>query len=143
MATAKRQPQKRKSVANNGSAAPAKRGPGRPRKNPLPGSSSSSDANSVIRSYLKSIGTPQPRGRKMDVSTLRSRLSATADPMDRLLLTQRLLDATSNGALNRKELESAFIATASKWGSEHRVSWSAWRQLGVPAPVLRRAGIKE
>lgn len=143
MAAAKRQPQKRKSVINNTPVDTVKRGPGRPRKNPLQESSSSKDANSLIRSYLKSIGTPQPRGRKMDASTLRSRLSSAADPMDRLLLTQRLMDATSNGALNRKELEAAFVANAAKWGAEHRVSWGAWRQLGVPAPVLRRAGIKE
>jgi hypothetical protein len=39
------------------------------------------------------------------------------------------------------QLEEAFVAVARSYGERHGISYAAWRELGVPAAVLRRAGI--
>jgi len=141
-----------------------KRGPGRPRKNPIaskyvpkqqktkstrPTTLSSAPAPGLpemataVRSYLVSLQNPQPRGRKVDPETLRSRRDATVDPMQRLLLTQKLIDATAASGFSRAQLEEAFIRHAAAFAAQQNVSWAAWRFMGVPSAVLRRAGIHE
>ncbi len=37
--------------------------------------------------------------------------------------------------------EEAFVANAKSYGERKGISYEAWRQLGVPAEVLKRAGI--
>lgn len=101
------------------------------------------EAGTLIKAYLRSITVPQQRGRKLDVNTLRAKRDAAQDPVERLLLTQRLLDAGSGGSLTRAQLEEAFIQHAARWGAERRISFAAWRHLGVSAAVLRRANIME
>lgn len=101
------------------------------------------DAGTLIKAYLQSITVPQQRGRKLDVNALRAKRDAAQDPVERLLLTQRLLDAGSGGSLTRAQLEETFVRHAARWGAERRISFAAWRHLGVPAAVLRRAKIKE
>ena len=38
-------------------------------------------------------------------------------------------------------LESDFVKTASKYAARQGISYAAWRELGVPADVLKKAGI--
>ena len=101
------------------------------------------EAGTLIKAYLQSITVPQQRGRKLDVNALRAKRDAAQDPVERLLLTQRLLDAGSGGSLTRAQLEEAFVRHAARWGAERRISFAAWRHLGVSAAVLRRAKIGE
>jgi hypothetical protein len=101
------------------------------------------EAGTLIKAYLQSITIPQQRGRKLDVNALRAKRDAAQDPVERLLLTQRLLDAGSGGSLTRAQLEEAFVRHAARWGAERRISFAAWRHLGVSAAVLRRAKIME
>lgn len=101
------------------------------------------EAGTLIKAYLQSITVPQQRGRKLDVNALRAKRDAAQDPVERLLLTQRLLDAGSGGSMTRAQLEEAFVRHAARWGAERRISFTAWRHLGVSAAVLRRAKIME
>ena len=39
------------------------------------------------------------------------------------------------------ELEEGFISSAKSYGQRKGISHGAWRSLGVPADVLRKAGI--
>ena len=39
-------------------------------------------------------------------------------------------------------LEEAFVGAASEYSDRKGISYSAWRELGVPAAVLKRAGVK-
>jgi len=38
-------------------------------------------------------------------------------------------------------LESEFVKTASKYAQRKGISYAAWRELGVSADVLKKAGI--
>jgi len=38
-------------------------------------------------------------------------------------------------------LEAAFVKTAAKYAQRKGISYAAWRELGVPADVLKKAGI--
>ena len=38
-------------------------------------------------------------------------------------------------------LEAEFVAVASTYSSRKGISYTAWRELGVPADVLKRAGV--
>jgi hypothetical protein len=39
------------------------------------------------------------------------------------------------------ELEEAFVNVAASWATRSRISAAALREVGVPASVLRRAGL--
>ena len=97
---------------------------------------------SAVRAYLEALSTPLPRGRAVDVEALRVKLSATAEPVEKLRLIQRIYDAEHRvSASDRAKLEEAFVAVAAVWGAANKITWAAWRELGVPADVLRKAKI--
>lgn len=77
----------------------------------------------------------------MDLDALRTRLDATEDPLEKLALTQKILDSSTSTAPSLVELESMFVEVAAAYAAGKNISWAAWREMGVPAPVLRRAGI--
>ena len=70
-----------------------------------------------------------------------------ADVLRRLALIQdrldlvRELDAARTGH-DVAALEDAFVAVAREYGQRKRISYAAWREIGVPPSVLKRAGIK-
>lgn len=39
------------------------------------------------------------------------------------------------------ELEAAFIAHGKAYSARRNVTWRAWRRLGVPVSILRKAGV--
>jgi hypothetical protein len=71
----------------------------------------------------------------------------SADPVLRLHLTQERIDLHSEqlrlttGTEDLAELEKAFVRVARAYGDRHAISFSAWRQVGVDADVLSKAGI--
>lgn len=101
----------------------------------------------VVRAYLRALNTPSTKGR---ADTIRERIDEidqkipTGDPMEDLaLLTQRdALEAQLKGSEdNLDELEEEFVKVASSYSLRKNVSYRAWRRVGVPAAVLKRAGI--
>lgn len=83
---------------------------------------------------------------------LRQLLGEEPDPERRLRYTQALLEASERhqealrsreAAEGLLELQHRFEAVAAGWGRLQGIDWRAWRQVGVPAAVLRRAGIVE
>ena len=83
---------------------------------------------------------------------MRSRLATidatidAADPMSRLQMVQERMDlVTALEAAEQKvdmtELEAAFIEAAADYGARKKISYAAWREVGVSAAVLKRAGI--
>lgn len=107
----------------------------------------------AISPYLEALEAYRPkRGRKRTPESIDRRLQAidaelqSANQIKRLSLIQErldLLDERKN--LGRKidlsSYEKAFIANAKSYGERRGISYQAWRQLGVPAAVLRQAGI--
>ncbi len=107
----------------------------------------------AVRAYLEALETNRPkRGRKRTKESIKSRLEAvvteleTADPLRRLQLAQEELDLTEELArmdqgTDLNELEGAFIEVASSYASRKGISYAAFREVGVPAAVLKEAGI--
>jgi uncharacterized protein YicC (UPF0701 family) len=107
----------------------------------------------AVRRYLEALEAHRPRrGRKRTPESMKKRLDAveqalaTADPLKRLHLIQERLDLqaaleTSDAKVDLDSLENEFIAAAAPYSARKGISYSAWRELGVPSPVLSKAGI--
>ncbi len=108
----------------------------------------------AIRKYLTALETHKPkRGRKRSPESMKKRLSAIdqelkkADPLTRLLLTQEKMDldaalASEDDFVDMKALEEAFVKAAKGYATRKKISYAAWREAGVDAAVLKRAGIE-
>jgi hypothetical protein len=69
-----------------------------------------------------------------------------ADPIAELKLIQERIDLSDELAhiearADTAPLEDAFVAIAKSYGDRQGISYDAWRQIGVAATVLERAGI--
>jgi uncharacterized protein YicC (UPF0701 family) len=107
----------------------------------------------AVRRYLEALEAHRPRrGRKRTPESMKKRLDgveqalATADPLKRLHLIQERLDLqaaleTNDAKVDLDSLEKEFIASAAPYSARKGISYSAWRELGVPSPVLAKAGI--
>ena len=107
----------------------------------------------AVRGYLEAIEAHRPkRGRKRTPDSMRARLAKieatidAADPMTRLQLVQERLDlaaaiAATETTVDLTALEEGFIAAAAAYGERKGISYVAWREVGVPAAILKRAGI--
>jgi len=107
----------------------------------------------AVRLYLEAMDAHRPkRGRKRTPDSIRRRLDAieadlsTADPLRRLQLVQERMDlrdelSASEHKVDLSELEGEFVKAARAYGERKRISYAAWRELGVPAAVLKKAGI--
>jgi hypothetical protein len=108
----------------------------------------------AIKAYLHGLLNRKP-GRPVSKSTLTSKIDGLVqkieqsdDPIETVDLIQRRLDAEKalaelDGAGDMESLEAGFIEHASSYSQRKSVSYTAWREYGVPAKVLRAAGIKE
>ena len=107
----------------------------------------------AVRAYLDGLRAHRPgRGRKRSPESIQDRLLAIeielldADPIKELRLIQERRDLNSSleSLKNQPELgesEAAFLKIAASYGSRNGISYSSWREIGVEASVLSRAGI--
>lgn len=107
--------------------------------------------SAAIKAYLEAMATKRP-GRpvtaeslKTRIATLEEKIAAEANPLKRLDLIQQRLDAEqqakSVGSVDLVSLEDMFVEHAAGYSDRKGIAYSAWRELGVPARVLSRAGI--
>lgn len=106
----------------------------------------------AVRRYLEALEAHRPkRGRKRTLESMGRRLAkiteelATADPLRRLQLVQERLDLEQEIALAHHKvdldaLEREFVQSARSYSERKGISYAAWRELGVPAATLKRAG---
>ena len=108
----------------------------------------------AIKAYLKTVDTGK-HGRPVSRESLEKSLEKTNrriedsdDPLKTVDLIQTRLDIEL--ALSRVEdvesierLEAKFVEYAASYSERKGVSYTAWRQFGVPATVLRNAGVPE
>ena len=71
---------------------------------------------------------------------------ATASPMDEPRLIQERNDLTADLAnvdsgIDMAGLEEAFVQVAAGDSERQGISYSSWREVGVPSAVLKRADI--
>jgi len=107
----------------------------------------------AVRRYLEAMEAHRPkRGRKRTAESIKRRLAAieadlpSADPLRRLQLVQERMDLrgeldASEQKVDLSELEGDFVRDARPYGERKGISYAAWRELGVPAAVLKKAGI--
>jgi hypothetical protein len=111
------------------------------------------DQGRAVRRYLEALEANKPkRGRKRSPDSMKKRLDTIeneivgADPLKRLRLVQERLDLqaaleASQSSVDLEALEKEFISAAATYSERKGISYSAWRELGVPTSVLERAGI--
>jgi hypothetical protein len=104
--------------------------------------------NQAVRDYLNALTTAKPAGRRLTTTPeqVQAQIDAEADPVKRLELIQRRLDVEDRLADEEKlpdleTLEAAFVAVAADYASRKGITYSAFRELGVPASALKQAGI--
>ncbi len=112
-------------------------------------------AGNAVRRYLEALEANRPkRGRKRTADSIKARLEKvnaeipTAASVRRLSLIQERNDLERDLA-NIKEgpapdvtaLEAEFVQHARAYGESKGISYKAWREIGVPAQVLAKAGI--
>jgi hypothetical protein len=107
----------------------------------------------IVRDYLEGLRATKPkRGRKRTAETIRKRLDAigvelaSAGPLDELLLVQERRDleaelAAKSNAIDMDALEDDFVKVAKSYSESKSISYASWRDVGVPASTLKRAGI--
>lgn len=107
----------------------------------------------IVRNYLEALRANKPRpGRKRTADSVRRRLEAVekelfdADPLRELNLVQERLDLQAeleafSQRVDAGEFEAEFIRVAKSYGTRKRVTYAAWREVGVSPAVLKAAGI--
>lgn len=107
----------------------------------------------AVRSYLEALDAHKPkRGRKRTSDSVAKRLEQveaelrSADPLKRLQLIQERLDLVTeleqmDDGNNLGELEEEFVKVAKGYAARKGISYAAFRELGVAASTLKRAGI--
>lgn len=107
----------------------------------------------AVRGYLEALEAHKPkRGRRRTPESIRARLQKIdaeipdSDPLTRVQLIQERIDlnAELDGMENKVDmsaLEADFVAYAAGYSKRKGISYAAWRELGVPASVLKSAGI--
>lgn len=94
----------------------------------------SATAVSDYLSILHDLDSMRARSR---IDDLRAELGSEQDPVQRVLLQQRLGEAETP---SRQPYEDAFVEHAKGWADANSVSWQAFAAEGVASEVLRRAG---
>lgn len=106
----------------------------------------------AVKRYLEAIGSKK-RGRPVSsdrlqekLDNLEKRIEMESDPLKRVELHQQRIDAaddlkSAGKVAQLDELERSFVEVAKGYSERRGISYSAWREEGVPAEVLRRAGI--
>lgn len=109
----------------------------------------------AIKSYLAVATAPKKRGRPVTRGSLEEKIvgldekvRTEDDPLARVDLIQARIDAQRalddlDSAADLKGLEAGFTQYAASYSERKGITWTAWREAGVSAATLRKAGIKQ
>lgn len=107
----------------------------------------------AVRLYLEALEATRPkRGRRNTPEMMRQRLAnidneiAEAKPIVKLELVQERMNLenaieAAAEVVDLSALENDFVAVAAQYSSRKGVRYAAWREVGVEAAILKRAGI--
>ena len=109
----------------------------------------------IVDRYLAALHVPKPRGRKVSLATLQQRLATAEADIKKTMGTARLFAAQQardlraridalgkTAAADIKKLEADFVRVAKRFSERRGIGYGAWRDAGVPAQTLQRAGVK-
>lgn len=109
----------------------------------------------AVRAYLEALEQHRPkRGRKRTPESIGKRLEKIsveieeADPLKRLQLIQERIDLgveleKMETIVDITALETEFVRVAADYASRKGISSQAFKELGVPTPIIKRAGIRK
>jgi hypothetical protein len=107
----------------------------------------------AVRRYLEALELNRPkRGRKRTKDTVKRQLESvkqkldSADALTRLHLLQQRRDLEAELEKGDRQVDMAareadFVKAAKSYGARKAISYASWREAGVPASVLQKAGI--
>lgn len=107
----------------------------------------------AIKNYLEALEATRPkRGRKRSEESTKNRLAQiekelqASGPLKRVnLIQERMNLSASLGAesesIDIESLEADFVKVAQDYSARKGLTYAAWRELGVPASALSKAGI--
>ena len=107
----------------------------------------------VVRDYLEALRSSKPkRGRKRTAESITGRLAKIDDELTiasaidelQLLQERRDLQAELEGmdtGVDVDALEESFVGVAKAYGERKGIAYATWRDVGVSAATLKRAGI--
>jgi hypothetical protein len=109
--------------------------------------------SAAVRHYLDALRNNKPkRGRRRTPDGIKARLEAieealnTASSIEELHLVQERRDLraeleSSGAKVDMSALEAGFVAVAKGYSERRGISYASWRDIGVDAAVLKKAGI--
>ena len=107
----------------------------------------------IVRDYLEALRSNKPkRGRKRTADSINKRLAAideeleSASAIEELQLIQERRDlqaelASLGSGVDVGDIEESFVSVAKGYGERKGISYASWRDVGVSAATLKRAGI--
>lgn len=107
----------------------------------------------TVSRYLNALDQTKPkRGRQRSAERMQARVSelpdeiAQAKPLKRVHLIQEFMDleaelAKEEETVDISDVEGEFIEIAAEYSKRKGISYAAWREVGVPATVLKAAGV--
>ena len=111
------------------------------------------EASRHVRAYLEALQANKPkRGRKRTPDSVKARLATIKSELPNssvikkleLVQERRNLEvelATMGTKIDLTDLEKGFIGAAKSYSERKGISYASWREIGVPADVLKKAGI--
>lgn len=106
----------------------------------------------AIKQYLENLKSRRP-GRPITPETLKKRIedleakiSAESDPLKSVEYRQSRIEAEralekAEKAPDLAELEKGFVKNVKSYSKRKGISYAAWREAGVPAALLKQAGM--
>lgn len=107
----------------------------------------------TVSSYLEVLEANRPkRGRKRTAESVNARLEAIVEELDgadmlaRVNLIQERMDleyelAVMDDKIDISEYEAEFLAVAKSYSDRRGITYAAWREAGLDAAMLKKAGI--
>jgi hypothetical protein len=107
----------------------------------------------AVSNYLEALAANKPkRGRKRTPESISNRLAAIEDELQetdmlgRVNLIQERMDlqnelATLEEKLDLSDLEADFVRVAKNYSHRRGITYAAWREAGLDAALLKKAGI--
>ena len=107
----------------------------------------------AVGSYLAALEANRPkRGRRRTSESITARLEAIdealaeADMLTRVNLIQERMNLAHeldliDDVVDLSDLEAEFVSVAHNYSQRRGISYAAWREAGIDAALLRKAGI--
>ena len=107
----------------------------------------------TVRAYLDALAAKKPRraptaaSLKQRLRRLAEQIGAEQNSLKRLLLIQQRFDGEAKlkamgDSVDYETLQATFVDAAASYSERKGISYSAWREAGVAADVLKSAGVR-